>query len=341
MAKKKSKTQKYKHNQKRKQQKIIKQKEVTKEKQLVAKDQVKYNVVSNNEKDIIKKDIPKLKKDIPKLKKEKKKINIYQKIQKEFNNLKKQLNKVKEYLNSKIDNFKKRIKKKKKREKEPKIVLPKLKKTEKNKKENLKQNKFIRFLICIKNNIHILFNSIIITTFIIMIIGLIRIKMYEASTIIYISCIVLFLMTVAISYNKYISGKIFTTIIVIGMILAIYKMQYTYDFIRNLNSSEYEYKTYYVVTFDNGLNRSIYNINNKKVGLFKENCTNIERKLNTKLNKVKYLEYEDLNKLFDDFYDQEFRALIVNENQYKFLENKIVNNRQVKILYEFEANAKK
>lgn len=334
MAKKKSKTQKYKHNQKRKQQKIIKQKEVTKEKQLVAKDQVKYNVGLNNEKDIIKK-------DIPKLKKEKKKINIYQKIQKEFNNLKKQLNKVKEYLNSKIDNFKKRIKIKKKREKEPKIVLPKLKKTEKNKKENLKQNKFIRFLICIKNNIHILFNSIIITTFIIMIIGLIRIKMYEASTIIYISCIVLFLMTVAISYNKYISGKIFTTIIVIGMILAIYKMQYTYDFIRNLNSSEYEYKTYYVVTFDNGLNRSIYNINNKKVGLFKENCTNIERKLNTKLNKVKYLEYEDLNKLFDDFYDQEFRALIVNENQYKFLENKIVNNRQVKILYEFEANAKK
>lgn len=334
MSKKKSKTQKYKHNQKRKQQKIIKQKEVTKEKQLVAKDQVKYNVVLNNEKDIIKK-------DIPKLKKEKKKINIYQKIQKEFNNLKKQLNKVKEYLNSKIDNFKKIIKIKKKREKEPKIVLPKLKKTEKNKKENLKQNKFIRFLICIKNNIHILFNSIIITTFIIMIIGLIRIKMYEASTIIYISCIVLFLMTVAISYNKYISGKIFTTIIVIGMILAIYKMQYTYDFIRNLNSSEYEYKTYYVVTFDNGLNRSIYNINNKKVGLFKENCTNIERKLNTKLNKVKYLEYEDLNKLFDDFYDQEFRALIVNENQYKFLENKIVNNRQVKILYEFEANAKK
>lgn len=334
MAKKKSKTQKYKHNQKRKQQKIIKQKEVTKEKQLVAKDQVKYNVVLNNEKDIIKK-------DIPKLKKEKKKINIYQKIQKEFNNLKKQLNKVKEYLNSKIDNFKKRIKIKKKREKEPKIVLPKLKKTEKNKKENLKQNKFIRLLICIKNNIHILFNSIIITTFIIMIIGLIRIKMYEASTIIYISCIVLFLMTVAISYNKYISGKIFTTIIVIGMILAIYKMQYTYDFIRNLNSSEYEYKTYYVVTFDNGLNRSIYNINNKKVGLFKENCTNIERKLNTKLNKVKYLEYKDLNKLFDDFYDQEFRALIVNENQYKFLENKIVNNRQVKILYEFEANAKK
>ena len=334
MSKKKSKTQKYKHNQKRKQQKIIKQKEVTKEKHLVTKDQVKYNVGLNYEKDIIKK-------DIPKLKKEKKKINIYQKIQKEFNNLKKQLNKVKEYLNSKIDNFKKRIKIKKKREKEPKIVLPKLKKTEKNKKENLKQNKFIRLLICIKNNIHILFNSIIITTFIIMIIGLIRIKMYEASTIIYISCIVLFLMTVAISYNKYISGKIFTTIIVIGMILAIYKMQYTYDFIRNLNSSEYEYKTYYVVTFDNGLNRSIYNINNKKVGLFKENCTNIERKLNTKLNKVKYLEYKDLNKLFDDFYDQEFRALIVNENQYKFLENKIVNNRQVKILYEFEANAKK
>lgn len=123
--------------------------------------------------------------------------------------------------------------------------------------------------------------------------------------------------------------------------LAIYKMQYTYDFIRNLNSSEYEYKTYYVITFDNGLNKSIYNINNKKVGLLKENCTNIERKLNTKLNKVTYLEYIDLNKLFTDFYSQQFRALIVNENQYKFLENNIINSRKVKILYEFQANAKK
>lgn len=323
MGKKKSKTQKYKRNQKRKQQKIIQQKTITK--------------IEPKSNESAQKDIPVKQKDIPKLKKDKKQIQL----KRILNNIKEktiQINKQISYLITKLKN--KLIKQRP--PKEPEIVLPKLKKSYREKIIKEKNtSKIYRFFSFIKNNLHIFFNAVIISTYIIMIIGLIRIEMYEASTIIYIGCIVLFLMIVAISYNKYLSGKVFTTLIVIGMGLAIYKMQYTYDFIRNLNSSEYEYKTYYVITFDNGLNKSIYNINNKKVGLLKENCTNIERKLNTKLNKVTYLEYLDLNKLFTDFYSQQFRALIVNENQYKFLENNIINSRKVKILYEFQANAKK
>ena len=148
-------------------------------------------------------------------------------------------------------------------------------------------------------------------------------------------------MAVAISYNKYISGKIFTVLLCIGMSYAIYHMQYTYDFIRNLNTSVYEYKTYYVVAFDNIQNKSIYTINNKNVGLLKDNCINVERRLNTKLDKVTYSEYDDINTLFDDFYEQKYRAILVNENQYKYLQNNIQNNQEVKILYEFKANARK
>ena len=123
---------------------------------------------------------------------------------------------------------------------------------------------------------------------------------------------------------------------------AIYRIQYTYDFIRNLNSTIYEYKTYYVVTFNNNQNKSIYNINNKKVGLYKDNTINIERKLNTKLDNINYIEYDDLNDMFNDFYNQNFRAVLVNENQYKYMKNMISENaREVKILYEFKANAKK
>ena len=81
---------------------------------------------------------------------------------------------------------------------------------------------------------------------------------------------------------------------------------------------------------------------NKKVGLYKENTINIERKLNTKIGNINYIEYDNLNEMFDDFYDQRFRAVLVNENQYKYMKNYInENSRDVKILYEFKANAKK
>ena len=126
------------------------------------------------------------------------------------------------------------------------------------------------------------------------------------------------------------------------MIYGIYNIQYTYDFINNLNSNEYEYKTYYVVTFNNGQNKSIYNINNKKVCLLKDNSKNIKRKLDTKLDSVKYVEHEDPNKLYSDFYNTDCRAIIVNENQYKYLTNNIEpNHRNIKILYEFKANGRK
>ena len=46
--------------------------------------------------------------------------------------------------------------------------------------------------------------------------------------------------------------------------------------------------------------------------------------------------------MFNDFYNQNFRAVLVNENQYKYMKNMISENaREVKILYEFKANAKK
>ncbi len=210
------------------------------------------------------------------------------------------------------------------------------------KKEKIKKkNIFIRLIYDILCNRHIFFNAVLILFFIVLFIGLKRIEISKG-TIFYISIISIFLMAVAISYNKYLSGKLFTILLCAIMGFAIYRIQYTYDFIRNLNSTVYEYKTYYVVTFNNTQNKSIYNINNKKVGLYNDNTINIERKLNTKLDEVNYIEYDDLNDLFNDFYNQKFRAVLVNENQYKYMKNFINSNaRDVKILYEFKANAKK
>ena len=222
------------------------------------------------------------------------------------------------------------------------IVLPKIKKKSKlNKKiEELSKMKVFKILKAIYNKSYYIFNSALIIIFVLLILGMIRVNVFNKNTIIYIACIFGFLSIVAIAFNKYISGKVFTLIIGTIMGLAVYYLQYTYDFIRNLDTERYEYKTYYVVSFDNKRNINIYNLNNKKIGLIKENSTNIERKLDTKLDKITYIEYDNLYDLYNDFYDQKYRAIIVNQNQYQYLLNNS-NNKAVKILYEFEVNALK
>lgn len=362
MAKKKSKTQKYKKNLKKKQQKVQTPKtpsnkstksvqqtpkpkttQTQKNKQVVPKNEVKYNVVLNKE---TAKKIQPVEKPAPKEVKEKKQKNS------NLNVIKNKFKKIKEFIFKKKEQIIKNYEFKKKNKKKAvnnysksiKKDIPVAKKVDNKNKETKKKPKniFLRLLYEVAHNTHIIFNTLIVVTFIIMLIGLIRINVLGKGTIIYICCIVLFLMTVAISYNRYISGKVFTLILTAMMGFAIYQMQYTYDFIRNLNSNVYEYKTYYVVTLNTSVNRSIYTINNKKVGLLKENCINIERKLNTKLDKVNYLEYDNINDLFKDFYNQKMRAVLINDNQYKYLTNYIEEgSRDVKILYEFKVNAKK
>ncbi len=242
----------------------------------------------------------------------------------------------------------------------PNEVKPKKKKVSKNyvvKKEVVKNKKgpksnnyviqpkkpknlFLRILYYIYSNLNVFFDTILILTFVLFVIGLIKINVFEQKMIIYICGLVIFLMVVAISYNRHIEGWIFTLLLCGGMGFAIYQMNYTYDFINALNTKEYEMKTYYIVTFDNPTNINLYNVSNKKVGILKDDSVRVERYLNTKI-KTNYIEYDDVNSMFEDFYAQRLRAVIVRDNQYKYLENNVENNRSVKILHDFEVNGKK
>ena len=264
---------------------------------------------------------------------------------------------LKEYLYRKLKN----LKNKKKQEKiDPKVLkaqekerrrqeyIEKLvlnqnleKEVQKIEKDYSNYNIVIRALVKIYRNLHVVFNSIILASFIILGIAAFKVGVYETSTIIYFGCLLLFLIIVAICQNKYFSGKVFTIILVIGMALVTSKIQYNYDFIGIINTYKYDYKTYYVVAIDNSQNRTIHNINNKKVGVLEKVSTKTSRVLNTKIKNVKYLEYENNNELFDSFYKQEFRAMIVTKNQYKYLKNNPRNNKEIKILYEFKAVTEK
>lgn len=264
---------------------------------------------------------------------------------------------LKEYIYRSIKNFKNR---KKKKEIDPKVLkaqekerrrqeyIEKLvlnqnleKEVQKIEKDYSNYNVVIRALVKLYRNLHIIFNAVIISSFLILGLAAFKVEVYETSIIIYFGSLLLFLVLVAIAQNKYLSGKIFTIMLVVGMAFVTSKIQYTYDFISIINTNKYEYKTYYVVAIDNSQNRTIHNINNKKVGVLKEVSTKTSRVLNTKIKKVTYLEFENNNELFDAFYGQNFRAMIVTENQYKYLENNPRNNKKIKILHEFKAVTEK
>lgn len=257
----------------------------------------------------------------------KKENEIITKIKKKLKELKKKLDK--------------KTKTKKKTNKITKKDLPKKVKKQTKNKIIEPQNKFQKILNIIVNNLHIGFNAILLITFIFLFIGFKTTEAVKTGTLFYICGILLFLIIIAISYNKYVSGKIFTILITTAMIFGIYYLNYTYAFINSFNTKVYEDKTYYVVAIDNNLNKSIYNINNKKIGLVKENNKNVERKLNTKLDKINYIEFDNLNELINSFYNQEFRAMIVTENQYKYILKEYENNKKTKVLYEFTAVSKK
>lgn len=270
---------------------------------------------------------------------------------------------LKEYIALKIKEFKK--KKKIKTKKSKKQIDPKVKKIEekakrrqeykerlilnqqlekkvqKIEKDYSKYNIVVRTFVKLYRNLHVLFNSVIIISFIILLIGAFKVEVFKTSSIIYFCSLLLFLIIVAISQNKYLSGKIFTIILTTGMIIVTTQIQKTYDFISILNTKSYEYRTYYVVAFDVPKNRTIHSMNNKKICVLKENSEKTSLVIDTKIDKATYLAYNNTDLMFEEFYSQKCRGIIVNENQYKYLENNPNSTKKVKKIYEFKAVTKK
>ena len=258
------------------------------------------------------------------------------KTQKYKKNIRKKQNKIAEQKNKKIDNIVKKEEEKKEKKDTFHVISNKKEKKFSSSKKNIPNLKPSTIL----QKRHIVLNVLLLLSFFFFLLGLITVEVYSGKLILFITCILLFLILVAISYTKYTSGKIFSLFLLLIIGFSTYKLQYNYDFIRSLNTHKYEKKIYYIVTFDTNINRSVYVLNSKKIGLLKENKTYIERKLNTKLDNITYITYENINELTDSFYNQEFRGIIVDENQYKYLQNSNYN-KPIKILYEFNINTLK
>lgn len=314
-------------------------------KQIVDAKDILYNVPLNNE---LKKEAEQIteepKKQEPKIKYIGLKEYIALKI-KEFKDKKKKNKKTKKNGKKTIDPKIKKAEEKAKRRQEYKerlILNQQLeKKVQKIEKDYSKYNIVIRTFVKIYRNLHVLFNSIIIISFIILLLGAFKVEVYETSTILYFGSLLLFLIIVAISQNKYLSGKVFTIILTIGMAFITAHIQNTYDFIKILNTKSYEYKTYYVAAFDVPKNRTIHSLNNKKICVLQDISEKTSLVLDTKIDKATYLAYNNTDLMFEEFYGQKCRGIIVNENQYKYLENNPKKNKKIRTIYEFKAVTKK
>lgn len=101
------------------------------------------------------------------------------------------------------------------------------KEVQKIEKDYSKHNVVVRALVKTYRNLHVIFNAVIIATFLILGLAAFKVEVYETSTIIYFGSLLLFLILVAIFQNKYLSGKVFTILLVAGMIFVTSKIQYT------------------------------------------------------------------------------------------------------------------
>jgi len=320
-------------------------KNTQKSKQIVNAKDVIYNVPLNNE---LKKEIEEPKEEPTKQEPKIKYIGLKEYIAlkiKEFKNNKKKTKKTKKNSKKTIDPKIKKAEEKAKRRQEYKerlILNQQLeKKVQKIEKDYSKYNIVVRTFVKLYRNLHILFNSIIIISFIILLLGAFKVEVYETSSILYFGSLLLFLIIVAISQNKYLSGKVFTIILTVGMAIVTAQIQNTYDFIKIMNTKSYEYKTYYVAAFDVPKNRTVHSLNNKKICVLKDISEKTSLVLDTKIDKATYLAYNNTDLMFEEFYSQKCRGIIVNENQYKYLENNPKKNRKIRTIYEFKAVTKK
>lgn len=303
MAKKKSKSQKQRKNLKKKRKAIAQVKG-----QVSTKDEVLYNVALTNS-------------------------DIYKDTLNKQNNKQTSKKTEKQEDNKNVIKIKKKIDNSKAKTNNNNKIIKVEKKNNVKEKNNGKVNDIVSLI----------FTCVLLLSFIILLIGAIRVEVFTNKEILGGVCLLGFLILIAVSYNKYISGRIFTIILVIGMVLGICKLQYTYDFFHNLNTMKYEYKKYYLVSFDTPQNVNVYSVNGKKVGLLIDNNKNVQRKLSTVVDKVNFIICDNEDMLFNSFYDSKVRALILTENEYKYLQNdsKFHSEKNLKVLYEFKVNAPK
>lgn len=167
---------------------------------------------------------------------------------------------------------------------------------------------------------------ILILSIILLLIGIINIKLLSQTQLILL--IISSIITVLISIRTYLSKKVniynigvmLTIILNLIVIYNINALNNDYSYINNVISEKYQYNDYYILVKKNTKYSSLDKINNKKVGILRNNRINVESTINNKV-KINYIEYGNNQELLNSIDNNEVQAIIISKRTYQKLNN--------------------
>lgn len=146
----------------------------------------------------------------------------------------------------------------------------------------------------------------------------IELEKYFLIAIIYILISIL-LIRIYFTKNKLIYNSLQLICIISNIIMFynIIELNKNYSYIENIITNKYEYKTYNVYVLKSTKYNSIKELNNKKIGILKENKNNLKTIINTKID-VNYIEYNNEQELQHDIENGIIQSYIIeNSNNNK------------------------
>ena len=177
---------------------------------------------------------------------------------------------------------------------------------------------------------------IVLTLF--LIIGLINVKMLNRTQniIIITSLIALLVLSCKMYFSKkikyYNAGAFLTLILNIILLFEIVTINNRYEYLQNLSSREYTYKTYEVyVQKSNTTYNNLNKLEGKRIGLLRDNDKNVINYLDNLVN-INYFEYDDIESIYEGIRTGEIQAFIINsDSKDELIENKYSN--KIRVIY--------
>lgn len=144
-------------------------------------------------------------------------------------------------------------------------------------------------------------------------------------------------------WKKRFIGTIFSSILMVGMVIFCFYLGHTFDFLKKIQGKNYNTENYSVIVLKNSSYKKIKELENKKIGLFKieEEETGLTRLKEHLEKKVKgsYVEEEDLDSLVDDLLSKKVSAIVLEDSKKRILEEEHSDFLGVeKVLYQFSVD---
>lgn len=143
-------------------------------------------------------------------------------------------------------------------------------------------------------------------------------------TIIYLIFLV-FIFVKKIKKKLRVTATIILAIFAILFGIGIKYLSETIDFLDVINNKMLQKETYYVMVLDKSNTKNIVNLKNKKIGLY--NSLNSEHALSElqKEVKVKYEEYKDIEKMFEELQEGKLAAVLINDSIKTLLDSELAD----------------